>query len=80
MIDSLLVFYFRNEDDLSVAFRDCFQRFQIPDLHGCFGVELFSSLSHEFGRIHIGLGRDDFALSESSLLGGAGEGLLEVFA
>lgn len=56
------------------------ERLEVAHLHGDLGVEHVGGLPHELGRLDVGLGEDEFAFGEPALLGGAGEGLLEVLA
>ena len=80
VVDSILVFHVGDKDYLRVGPAHRLQSLQVSDLHGRLAVELVSCQPHQLCSLNVGLGGKDLALSQSPLLGGGGEGVLEVLA
>lgn len=69
----------REEDDLAVSrLGHSLHSLEVSDLHGRSRAEDIGSLSHELGRLDLGLGGDDLAFTNTLALGSHGERLLEL--
>lgn len=77
MLYSLFVLHFRDEDNFSVAFTNCFESIQIPNLHCCL-IELLSGQPHQLGRLDISPGRNNLTLSQSPLFSCTGQRILKI--
>jgi len=79
VVHAFLVFQLGHENHFGIAAADLLECFQVPDLHSCLGIQLISGLPHKFCRLDVGSCRNDLTFSQTALLCGTGERILQIF-